>query len=73
MIEFFYIYVLEILSIWLAISTIIMLLSFELISPYYGKFGLILDRNKLRTAVLTIGFSYIFIVALRIYQQIVVI
>ena len=59
------------ISLWLAISAIILLATSELISPYYGQTGLIIEMGRLRTAALILGFLFLSTVAVRIYQIII--
>ena len=59
------------ISLWLAISSIILLTTSELISPYYGQTGLIIEKSHLRTAALILGILFLFTVAIRIYQMII--
>ena len=56
------------ISLWLAITSIILLATSELLSPYYGKTNIIIDRKKLRTAALTLGLLFIFTVFVRIFE-----
>ena len=55
------------ISLWLAITSIILLATSELLSPYYGQTNIIIDRKKLRTAALTLGLLFMFTVLIRIY------
>jgi len=58
------------ISLWLAITSIILLATSELLSPYYGKTNIIIDRKRLRTAALTLGLLFLFTVLIRIYETI---
>ena len=59
------------ISLWLAVTAIILLATSELISPYYGQTGLIIEKDRLRTAALILGFLFLSTVAVRIYQIII--
>jgi len=59
------------ISLWLAITAIILLATSELISPYYGQTGLIIEKGNLRTVALILGFLFLSTVAVRIYQIII--
>ena len=48
-------------TLWLAIITIILLATSELISEYYGKTNLIIEKNRLRLA--TIGVTITFFIS----------
>ena len=55
------------ISLWLAVTAIILLTTSELISPYYGKTNLPINKKRLRTAALTMGILFLITVAIRIY------
>jgi len=54
-------------SLWLAVTAIILLITAELTSPYYGKTNLLIDKKKLRKTALIIGILFLITVAIRIY------
>jgi len=56
------------ISLWLAVTAIILLTTSELISPYYGKTNLLINRKRLRQTALTIGILFLITVAIRIYE-----
>jgi hypothetical protein len=56
------------LSLWAAVVAIILLITSELISPYYGRTGIVLNRRRLRIAALLVAFIFLTTVAYRIYQ-----
>jgi Ni,Fe-hydrogenase I cytochrome b subunit len=53
--------------LWLAITAIILLATSELISPYYGKTNLLIDKNRLRLAALGVGIVFIVTILVQIY------
>ena len=55
------------ISLWLAETAIILLITSELISPYYGKTNILINRKRLRQTALTIGILFLITVAIRIY------
>jgi len=55
------------ISLWLAITAIILLITSELISPYYGKTNILINKKRLRNAALTMGILFLITVAIRIY------
>jgi len=59
------------ISLWLAITTIILLITSEIISPYYGKTAILVQKRRLRIVALTVGLIFIFTVFIRIYQIII--
>jgi len=56
------------ISLWLAITSIILLATSELTSPYYGQTNLIIDKRKLRTAALILSTLFMLTVLIRIYE-----
>jgi hypothetical protein len=56
------------ISLWLAITAVVLLITAELISPYYGLTNLEIDRKKLRKIALTMGMLFLGTVAIRIYN-----
>jgi hypothetical protein len=54
------------ISLWLAITAIILLVTSELISPYYGKTNLVVNKKRLRNAALAVSTLFLITVAVRI-------
>ena len=54
------------ISLWLALTAIILLITSELISPHYGRTNLIINKNLLRTTALALGTLFLLTVAIRI-------
>jgi hypothetical protein len=54
------------LSLWLAVTAIILLVTSELISPYYGKTNLIINKKRLRNISLATSILFLATVAIRI-------
>ena len=59
------------ISLWLAISAIILLATSELINPYYGQTGLIIEKGRLRTVAFILGFLFLSTIAAIILQLII--
>jgi len=59
------------ISLWLAVASIILLATSELISPHYGQTGLIMEKEYLRRAALILGVLFLATVAVRIYGIII--
>jgi hypothetical protein len=55
------------ISLWLAVTAIILLITAELISPYYGQTNLLIDKKKLKNAALITAVLFLITVAIRIY------
>jgi hypothetical protein len=56
------------LSLWTAIIAIILLVTSELLSPYYGRTGLLVDKKRLRMVALLVALIFLATVAYRIYD-----
>lgn len=59
------------LSLWTAVVAIILLVTSELLSPYYGKTGIMINRHRLRLVALLVAFIFLGTVAYRVYQIII--
>jgi hypothetical protein len=53
-------------SLWLAITSIILLITSELISPYYGKTNLLINEKRLRDVAIIVSTLFLMTVAVRI-------
>ena len=56
------------ISLWLAVTAIILLITSELISPYYGQTNILINKKRLKNAALTMGILFLITVAIRIYE-----
>jgi len=54
------------ISLWLAIVSIVLLVTSELLSPYYGKTNTRVDKKKLRKIALATSILFLATVAIRI-------
>lgn len=54
------------ISLWLAVTAIILLATSELISPHYGQTNIIIEKRRLRQAALIIGILFMLTVVMRI-------
>jgi len=54
------------ISLWLAGTTIILLITSEMLSPYYGKVNIYINKKKLRNAALAVSILFLATVAIRI-------
>jgi len=54
------------ISLWLAITAVVLLVTSELISPYYGRTRLLINKKRLRNAALTVSTLFLVTVAIRI-------
>ena len=55
------------ISLWLAVSGIILLITAQLVSAYDGKATLLIDQRKLKTAAVIMGILFLATTAIRIY------
>jgi hypothetical protein len=55
------------LSLFLAVTAIILMITAELTSPYYGQTNLTINKKKLKNAALATGTLFLVTVAIRIY------
>jgi hypothetical protein len=58
------------ISLWLAVTATILLITSEIISPYYGKTSLLINKKRLRGIAFTISTMFLITVALRIVEVI---
>jgi hypothetical protein len=58
-------------SLWLAVMAVILLVTSELISPYYGKTSLIINKKKLRNVALSVSALFLITVAIRVISIII--
>lgn len=56
------------LSLWTAVVAIILLVTSELLSPYYGRTGILINRKRLRAVALVVALIFLGTVAYRIYE-----
>lgn len=56
------------ISLWLAVTSIILLVTSELLSPHYGKTSLLLNPKKLRNVAIVTSTLFLITVAIRIYN-----
>lgn len=54
------------ISLLLAVTAIILLITSELVSPYYGKTNLIIKKKRLRNIALAFSILFLITVAIRI-------
>jgi hypothetical protein len=59
------------ISLWLAVTAIILLVTSELMSPYYGRTRLAIDKKRLRNTALVVSVLFLVTVAVRIISLIV--
>jgi hypothetical protein len=55
------------ISLWLAVTAIILLITAELISPYYGQTNILINKKKLKNIALITAILFLITVAIRIY------
>lgn len=55
------------ISLLLAITAIVLLITSEMLSPYYGKINIQMNRKRLRNSALAFSVLFIATVAIRIF------
>jgi hypothetical protein len=58
-------------SLWLAVTAIILLVTSELISPYYGKTNLLINKKRLKNAALVVSGLFLVTVTIRVVDIII--
>lgn len=58
------------LSMWLFITTIILLTTSEILSSYYGKIGVRISHKRLRNVAVAVSALFLATVAIQIYLMI---
>lgn len=54
------------ISLWLAITAIILLITSEMLSPRYGKINILIDNKKLENAAFAVSILFLATVTIRI-------
>ena len=54
------------ISLLLAITAIILLITSELVSPHYGKINILINKKKLKNTAITVSILFLITVAIRI-------
>ncbi|MEM4635852.1 MAG: hypothetical protein QXL44_08220 [Candidatus Nitrosocaldus sp.] len=54
------------IGLWLAVSSIILLITSELLAPYYGRMKMLIDVKRLRIVAIGSGLAFLVIAAIRI-------
>lgn len=54
------------LGLWLAVSSIVILVASEVASPYYGRVNMLLELKKLRMVGIAFGIVFMFIASIKI-------
>jgi len=56
------------LSLWIAVTAIILLVTSELLSPYYGRTSIIVNKKRLRMVAISLGILFMITVFIRVYE-----
>jgi hypothetical protein len=54
------------ISLWLAVTSITLLITAELVSPYYGQTSLLINIKRLKNVALTMGILFLAVVTIEI-------
>jgi len=55
------------ISLWLAIMAIMLLITSEMLSPYYGKVNINVNRKKLRIVALVLSILFLVTVVIDVF------
>jgi hypothetical protein len=58
------------LSLWLAITAIMLFITSELLPPHYGRINIYINRKRLRNVALAVSILFLATVAIRIINMI---
>jgi len=58
------------ISLWLAVTAIILLITAELISPHYGQTNILINKKRLKNVALTTSMLFLATVTIRIIGMI---
>jgi hypothetical protein len=57
------------ISLWIAVTTIILIVTSELLAPYSDRFGdFVIDKTRLRMAAVVLGLAFMVTVLLRAFM-----
>lgn len=56
------------ISIWITVIAIILLATSEIVSPYHGETGIVIEENRLRMVALFFAMLFILILLIQFYQ-----
>lgn len=56
------------LSLWFAVTSIILITTAEFILPYYGKINLLIDKSRFRTAAIALGILFLLTALIDIFE-----
>jgi len=56
------------LSLWIAVTAIILLVTSELLSPHYGRTSIIVNKKRLRMVALSLGILFMLTVFIRVSE-----
>jgi len=54
------------IGLWLGVSAVILLITSELLAPYYGRSKIAMDVKRLRTVAIAAGITFLIIAIVRI-------
>lgn len=53
------------IGLWVAVTAIMLLVTSELLAPYYGHSSLVINRGRMRQAALALGIVFLVFVIIR--------
>jgi hypothetical protein len=58
-------------AVWTGMTAIVLMVTYELMSPLYGGLGLPVDRFRLRVAMVALVLVFFVLLGFRIYQRLI--
>lgn len=58
-------------SLWMAVSAITLLITSEIVNQYHSQIGLVINKNRLKTASRIQGFLFLIIIVIYIFQLVI--
>jgi hypothetical protein len=59
-------------GLWVAITAIILLITAEMTSPYYGRLNILINKKRLKSVALGSSFIFLFFVAVRVLEILII-
>jgi len=56
------------ISLWLAVISIFLLVTSELVSPRYGRINMSINKKRLRSIALAVGVLFLMTVCIHVYR-----
>jgi len=57
------------IGLWLAVSSFLMIVTSELISPHYGRINTVIEFKRIRRLALSVGIAYLCVASINIVSM----